>query len=156
MKIELKNIKTLKAMSEETQCFTATVYIDGSKAGTVRNSGHGGCNEYHPTSLGQRLDDYAKTLPADVVFGMTIQPDADSVIGKVYQREAVKRELTSLMARKIVFIRDGEMRSIKCDSTVQRDTWLASPQLPGLVKGGAILNLMPLDDAAALAETCGL
>ena len=43
--VELKNIKTHNDMSEETVCYSATVYIDGKKAGTTRNAGHGGNDE---------------------------------------------------------------------------------------------------------------
>lgn len=43
MKITLKNFKHLARLSEETLCFTATVCIDGEKAGFASNHGHGGC-----------------------------------------------------------------------------------------------------------------
>lgn len=47
MKIELKNIKTYPALSEETTAFSAEIFIDGRKAGYAKNDGHGGCTEYH-------------------------------------------------------------------------------------------------------------
>jgi hypothetical protein len=43
MKITLKNFKHAAFASQETYCFEATVYIDGKKAGTASNEGHGGC-----------------------------------------------------------------------------------------------------------------
>ncbi|PYF74634.1 hypothetical protein [Pedobacter nutrimenti] len=42
MKIELKNIKYFDALSEETTLFNANLYIDGKKAGIVKNDGRGG------------------------------------------------------------------------------------------------------------------
>jgi len=42
MKITLKNVKHMPSMSQETECFTATVYVDGKKFCTVENGGHGG------------------------------------------------------------------------------------------------------------------
>lgn len=47
MKVELKNVKVHNDMSEETACFSATIYIDGKKAGEARNQGHGGPTNYH-------------------------------------------------------------------------------------------------------------
>lgn len=34
-------------MSEETNCFSADVYLDNKKVGLVKNAGHGGCNFYY-------------------------------------------------------------------------------------------------------------
>lgn len=42
MKIEVKGIKHLASMSQETYCYEATLYIDGTRAALVGNEGHGG------------------------------------------------------------------------------------------------------------------
>ena len=47
MKLELKNIKYFASGSQETPCYTATVYIDGKKAIYVDNDGHGACDRHH-------------------------------------------------------------------------------------------------------------
>lgn len=44
--ITLKSIKVHNDMSEETACFSATVYVNGKKVGTAKNDGRGGCNDY--------------------------------------------------------------------------------------------------------------
>jgi hypothetical protein len=41
-KVELKAIKFHEDMSEETNCYSANIYINGKKAGDIRNQGHGG------------------------------------------------------------------------------------------------------------------
>lgn len=46
MNIELKNVKVIKELSEETVCFTASLYVDGVKKGQVSNRGFGGDNDY--------------------------------------------------------------------------------------------------------------
>jgi hypothetical protein len=46
MKIELKNVKFLESMSEETNCFTADVFINGKKIAYASNQGHGGPTDY--------------------------------------------------------------------------------------------------------------
>lgn len=48
MIIELKNLKTLASLSEETHCYTATIYVDGKPAFQASNRGHGGCDDYRP------------------------------------------------------------------------------------------------------------
>lgn len=47
MKIELRNIKTNERLSDETNCYSATLYIDGKLAGEVCNRGCGGPDEQH-------------------------------------------------------------------------------------------------------------
>ena len=43
-KVELKSIKVHMNMSEGTICYSANIYINGKKAGDIRNSGTGGCS----------------------------------------------------------------------------------------------------------------
>jgi hypothetical protein len=63
MKIELKNVKHSEFASHETNCYQATIYIDGKRVGTVENDGHGGCDSVHPYQVARQIDEYAKTLP---------------------------------------------------------------------------------------------
>lgn len=49
-KIILKNLKYAAFASEETSCFSATVYCDGKRLCTARNDGHGGCDSYDALS----------------------------------------------------------------------------------------------------------
>lgn len=39
---EVKNVKVIESMSEETLCFEASLYVDGKKVGHASNHGHGG------------------------------------------------------------------------------------------------------------------
>lgn len=81
MKIELKNVKHAAFASQETDCFQASVYIDGARAGEVSNEGHGGPNRYEPWALQTRINEYAKTLPSVHYHGMDLPQDADTLIG---------------------------------------------------------------------------
>ena len=47
MKLELKNVKFYESMSEETNCFQADLFINGKKIAYVKNTGQGGCTDYH-------------------------------------------------------------------------------------------------------------
>lgn len=82
MEIQLKNVKHAEFMSHETECFQAAVYIDGEKAGTVSNDGHGGANLYVPEALYLRLREHCQTIPPDMAGGR-VTPD--EVIGNILQ-----------------------------------------------------------------------
>ena len=56
MKIELKNFKYAAFASEETLCFTASVYVDGVRTFMASNSGHGESNSIHPVNGKNRED----------------------------------------------------------------------------------------------------
>jgi len=47
MSITLKAVKIHQDMSEETLCFSASLYWNGKKAGSVSNRGCGGSNDYY-------------------------------------------------------------------------------------------------------------
>lgn len=46
--IEVKNLKYAAFASEETHCYSATIYVDGKRFCIGRNDGHGGCDMYDP------------------------------------------------------------------------------------------------------------
>ena len=45
--ISLEDFKYCDWMSEETNCFRATLVVDGKNVGEAYNEGHGGCAYYH-------------------------------------------------------------------------------------------------------------
>ena len=59
MNIELKNFKHSEFMSQETHAFEATVWVDGKRAFTAENDGHGGADFYLPVK-GQTRSDMTK------------------------------------------------------------------------------------------------
>lgn len=69
-KFELRNVEYSPRMSEETNCFTGMLYVDGKRVGTVTNRGQGG-----PTTvvfgpehreLEQRVEAYVAAHPPKV------------------------------------------------------------------------------------------
>lgn len=113
MNIELKNIKIHQDMSDETNCFSATIYVDGKKAGTVRNDGRGGCHLYYWDDhvVGQRLFDWAKTQ-VDSQF-----EQLDRIIDKMLDEQEVIRWLKRNTRNKTLFMlngdKKGEWRTVK-------------------------------------------
>lgn len=84
-KIELKNIKFSKAMSEETNAFTANLYINGKNIGYCNNIGQGGCTNYNANSPVLRsviaeAEAYCKALPKTKWKNMEFDQSLESVI----------------------------------------------------------------------------
>ena len=46
MKLTVKNYKRVEWASEETECFQASLYLDGKRIGSADNEGRGGPNHY--------------------------------------------------------------------------------------------------------------
>ena len=111
MKIELKNIKHSKFASRETECFEATVYVDGVKQGTVTNDGNGGSNMYYPSAFAKQINDYAKTLPPTDISHLyndgnvhTLEQDVDLLINNILQDHLEEKSLKN----KVMFRIPGE------------------------------------------------
>lgn len=68
MRIELKKISYDERLSEETNAFSADLYIEGKKAGIASNRGYGGPTDYYADNengklLIQQAEAHCKTLP---------------------------------------------------------------------------------------------
>ena len=65
MKVELRNISHNVRLSEETECFSADIWIDDKKAGQASNRGHGGPTDIHfdDKAIEAAFTAYCKTLP---------------------------------------------------------------------------------------------
>lgn len=153
MKIELKNIKYIEHMSEETNCFTASIYIDGKRAGDVSNRGQGASHDYHPRDLWQKLNDHAQTLPSQTWTlnnePLQIKPCPDTIIDELMTNYLVGKDLKRAMSKRILFCRDGEIReTMKSLDRVTLANLLADPdEIKRQLKTDEILNLMPFSDA---------
>ena len=85
MKIELKSIKFSEAMSEETNAFTANIYINGKKIGYCKNTGQGGCTDYNSNTPKDRktiaeAEAYCTALPKTKWKNMEFNQSLESVI----------------------------------------------------------------------------
>jgi hypothetical protein len=90
MKIELKSIKFSEAMSEETNAFTANLYINGKKVAYCKNRGHGGCTDYdHITPEDRKTiadaETYCKALPKTKWHDMEFDQSLESVIDQLLE-----------------------------------------------------------------------
>ena len=85
-RLTVKNYKHLEALSEETDCFTATLYLDGKRIGTAQNHGHGGETTYDFPSPAAR--DAFNAYAQEWVNSDEVQSDPTHQInGKCYASE---------------------------------------------------------------------
>lgn len=103
-KVELRGIKYYPALSEETECFSAKVVIDGKVAGTVANGGTGGPDDFSSLELIARLDAIAiAQLPPLEADGIMLKPDAEILVGKLLSKELDRRYLRRVCAKQTLF-----------------------------------------------------
>lgn len=166
MKIELKNIKHSQFASEETNCFEATIYIDGVKACRVRNTGQGGPNDFEDREVEKRLNEYGKTLPkktSNIDVGDArmhalheYDQDAETIVGDLLTDYLMRRDMKKALNKKVLFTVAGkkgvfETKAVKAEV---KAAWLAD--VPKYFKDAdKILNLLPEADAFALYKTEG-
>ncbi len=159
MKIELKNIKHSEFASQETNCYQATIYIDGKRVGTVENAGHGGCDNVYPYQVAQQIDAYAKTLPKTVCS--FIDPETgkpaemeqthETIFGDILTSWLMSKDLKRLMSKRIVFVKeDGNVYETKAFTADQLKLNLNQSKLPEMLKAKTILNLLPFDQALTI------
>lgn len=157
MKIELKNIKHLESLSEETNCYTADIWVDGVKTAAASNHGHGGCDMYHAYE-GQRerleaAEAWAKSLPpkatsmkdpSDPTKPWVMEQDLESVVGDILTEWLIQRDLKKILKKPTILTKDGRI--------LQWNVKPADPRVPALVAkekkdGDVYLNALPFADA---------
>lgn len=121
MKVELKNLKHSEFASHETNCFEATVWLNGKRAFFVSNDGHGGSDYYAPLegqerdefhSLLNDLINYCLTLPKwGSEFGgddnMDVTPEI--LIGDLVNDMLDTKRLKNLLKKKVLFIKENRL-----------------------------------------------
>jgi hypothetical protein len=145
MKIELKNVKHAAFASQETECFSATVFLDGVRTGMVENDGNGGSNMYHPWAMSETINDYAKTLPVIKFEGGILFQDADMLIGDVLNEYLSRKTLRRLLKNRILFTRGGKI--YQTNSYTDVALRIKAADVLTKLKAELILNLLPEPEA---------
>lgn len=117
MKCELKNVKINDKLSEETTCFSATLYVDGVRTAEVANRGTGGCDEYRRVFDPARLAAFrafVKSLPPEPPLdgkGEPLPMDADLYVANLleaHEKGRVLRRLEKDCKTKLCFAIPGK------------------------------------------------
>ncbi len=150
MKIELKNIKISSFLSQETTAYTAALYVDGRKIGTVENDGHGGCDLFSPEN-GQ--EDYERFDAAEALSKAATGDDIEMVCAKALDDHETAKDLKRLMKSKILYTKDGglfEMRWKNCRKLEAKHFQVFAEKYPAIVT----LNSMTFEKALAAYKGC--
>ncbi len=110
MNIELRKLRIVAALSEETACYSAEIWIDGVKAFAASNRGHGGADDYDQlgTITEAEVDEWLRAnRTAKVFHGLTLEPSLEHEVAHlmdvVEQAKVLKRKLRT----NIVTIEEG-------------------------------------------------
>lgn len=140
MKIELRNVKIARSLSEETTAYTATIYVDGKPAFHASNHGHGGADMYHAVAgyagpseaeIGAWLADHEPPMgPYDpnpatrALYDNGTSCDLELFVGRLLgaheataERKRIEKKLDRLLATVVVGIRDGALVTWKAAPT---------------------------------------
>jgi hypothetical protein len=158
MKIELKNIHHSEQLSEETNAFTATLYINGIKAGTASNRGHGGPTDYHALNdkgkeLIKQAEEYCKKLPSEkftsgekeYVVDMDLELFIDQLLNKHLQEKDLqkfRKKVDKAMEQCIVIgVPDQSFKTLKFKMDI--GMLLVHPNGPNVLKDAMAKNVIP-------------
>lgn len=151
--IELKNIKYFASISEETNAYTATVYVDGKKYAEASNRGHGASDDFHVEkgaesliSLNERI---AATYPKDAQYDLVM--DLDLVVGDILEDFIATKNLKSLLSRKIVMLNDKQQLVSLSGKKTPESLKHASAKYPSYI----ILNNLAVEEAVVLYKQHG-
>lgn len=139
--IEIKSLRVIKSMSQETLCFSANVYVNGKIFCVVSNHGHGGCNDYDPKK--GTSSDMRKQI--DEMFGSFDNFDSavDKLINDAYSEQQCKSILKSVVyitpeCRGGEYYRTKLKPSEKTINTIKQQKWWKD--------GYIVLNELPLNE----------
>ena len=152
MNISMKNVSYNDRMSEETSCFSAGICVDGKKAGNASNRGQGGSTMIDPPDLGQRINAYAKTLPPVQAYDMTLEMNADMLLGRLLEQFLLRRDMKAALRKRVLFVRAGKpaIFQTKAMQAAELTALLANPKAIAGFTAETVLNLVSEDAAFAL------
>lgn len=159
MNITIKNVKHSVFASQETNCFEATVYLNGIKSFIASNDGQGGCSRYDSVK-GRSYQDieearaWVSSLPAvETEFGI-LDDDLDFYISRLVEREISKRQLKAIMRKNVVYYdtREGElMKAIHIAGISAKSILKGQCKIPKAIAAGKLfLSDMDIEIATDL------
>ena len=152
MKIELKNIRYNATLSEETACFSASLYVDGKKIGTVVNHGHGGSDTFKGDDAAYKAaNEWIRANEPPTEFaGKSLPMDMEGVCARLLDEHLIAKDLRRSMRSRVLFYTPEqkqimELRWKGVRTINARHIEVARREKPSAV----ILNTLPFDEALA-------
>lgn len=109
MQITLSNVRLHPDMSEETDCFSATILLDGNEVGTVKNDGQGGSHRYHwqDRATGTRIKQWSETQVTEFDFERL-----DQIIDDLIAKHEEQKQLRQWCQRETLFRLKGDKKDL--------------------------------------------
>lgn len=129
MKIELRNLKIARSLSEETVAYTATICVDGIPTFDASNHGQGGCDFYRPLKSAKvteaEVDAWLKAnRPPFEAYGMTLEPSLEMEVGDIIakvEREAdlkrIRKSFDRILTKSIAALKGDALVTFKAAPT---------------------------------------
>ena len=113
-KVEIKNLKVAEHLSEGSLAFTASIWINGKKAGDAKNNGRGGNNDVdlwkrkgeqvrRNNKLHDELKEYVKQFTWESLDGKQTPYRVDFYIDRLVDDEYVRQQVKRWCRTKTVF-----------------------------------------------------
>ena len=126
-KLELKKIKHFEQMSEETNCYSAVVYVNGKAAIEVSNRGYGGGDEQRrepnaPKDIIEQVNEYCKkNFPASLYFTKFEEATSKDVTycnletwcGDQITDYLIGKDIAKMIKNKVSFLRGNDIYSVQ-------------------------------------------
>lgn len=152
MKIEIKNLKVIESQSEETTCFTASLYLNSKHAGHVKNSGKGGSTDFH--ILPEAKEDFiiaqaqCKLLPAYMGISMDLELYIELQVEQKRILAMKLAKLKRLVKKQIIFTKETDFNAYMDGTSMRLSYTIWGPLQPCLEPKSLTFNRLKSSAAA--------
>ena len=164
MKIELRTIEHHPSFSEETECYSAALWIDGACIGRVSNRGTGGADDFHGDHAAfAKADSWCRlNLPRwsfpgpDGEPGTEHETDLEMHCGTLLARHVGMKQMQRDLRANLMFRNpgDGALYMVKVRAPAKTTDPVVQARLLAQYPGALILNAMPNDEAWTIYSEC--
>lgn len=150
-KYEIKNVKYMKSLSEETPCFSLDLFVDGKKFAHVSNRGHGGCNDtrlYAPFTYEDEKR-VTEEMVTDKFLVDSEYEQFDAAVSTLFSMWEAAKDITGNCKKKAVYLRDGNLHVTGYKDKAAPDKRLFD-HIKSKYPDAVILNGMEIDEASKL------
>jgi hypothetical protein len=154
--IALQNIKRVAHFSEETHCYTAVLYVDGERWGTVSNRGHGGPDDFHGEG-GRGYADIetlntliAKTFTPYEACGMTLEQNLEMVCGDLVNQWLRDKAFARAMKAKVLFTKPDVAGIWELAVKKPQTHWMMLDAMRAKYPTYTYLSDLPVEEAKAI------
>lgn len=154
--IALQNIKRVAHFSEETHCYTAVLYVDGERWGTVSNRGHGGPDDFHGEGGRGYADiETLNTLIGETykpyeAYGMTLEQNLEMVCADLVNQWLRDKDFARAMKAKVLFTKPDVAGVWELAVKKPQTLWMMLDAMKAKYPQYTYLADLPVDEAKAI------